>query len=63
MKENFLYGNNSNADLSAFHADIVASLEADGTLPEMLADLFIVRLVPSADGNPDGSPRYMIDVA
>lgn len=52
--ENFLYGNNTSADLRPFHADIRRSLESNGSLPEYLA-------VPG--GNPDGSPRFMIDAA
>lgn len=61
--ENFLYGNNTNADLKDFHADIVASLTKDGTLPDYFADLFTVTRVDPAKGNPDGSPRFMINAA
>lgn len=57
--ENFLYGNNTSADLRPFHAEIKASLLKDGTMPEELADLFVAREVPG--GNPDGTPRFMID--
>jgi hypothetical protein len=60
---NFLYGNTTTADLRHFHDAIVASLKATGELPEAIADLFIVRRVPLALGNPDGSPRFMIDAA
>ena len=56
--ENFLYGNNTGCDLSDFHKEISASLLSSGTLPEEFSDLFIAVLVPN--GNPDGSPRYMI---
>jgi hypothetical protein len=59
--ENFLYGNNTAADLCLFHDAIAASLLTNGTMPEELADLFVARRV--ADGNPDGSPRFMIDAA
>lgn len=58
MRTNFLYGNNTNADLRDFHEAIVSSLLSNGSLPEELADLFVARKV--AD-NPDGSPRFMID--
>jgi len=57
--ENYLIGNNTAADLRDFYPAIKASLEANGTLPEELADLFTVRKV----SNPDGSPRYMIEAA
>jgi hypothetical protein len=56
---NYLYGNNTTSDLTVWHKEIRESLERDGTLPEALADLFVVRRVV----NPDGSPRYMIDAA
>lgn len=59
--ENFLYGNNTQADLGPYHEAIKTSLLKDGTLPEALADLFVVTQVPS--GNPDGSPRFMIHEA
>jgi hypothetical protein len=58
---NFLYGNNTSADLRKFHEEISASLKKDGTLPEELADLFTVTRVEG--GNPDGSPRFIIDFA
>ena len=61
MVESFLYGNNTTADLGAYHAEIAASLLAKGTLPDYLADLFVA--VPVPGGNPDGSPRFMINVA
>jgi hypothetical protein len=60
---NFLYGNNTSADLRPFHDAIVASLNATGELPEAIADMFVVRRVPLAVGNPDGNPRFMIDAA
>ena len=56
---NYLYVNNSGADISPFHADIAVALLANGALPEELADLFTVAVFT----NPDGSPRYVIDVA
>lgn len=59
--KNFLYGNNTPCDLRDFHAEIKASLLATGTMPEDLADLFVAVEVPG--GNPDGSPRYMINPA
>ena len=60
-KTNFLYGLNTAANLSPYHAEIAASLRATGKLPEELADLFTARLVDPAEGNPDGSPRYIIE--
>lgn len=53
----FLYGNNTQSDLTAFHAAITASLKATGRVPPELADIFVA--VPTA-ANPDGSPRFMI---
>lgn len=53
----FLYGNNTQSDLTAFHAAITASLKATGRVPPELADVFVA--VPTA-ANPDGSPRFMI---
>lgn len=61
VSESFLYGNNTSENLGAFHDDIVASLTKDGTLPEYLSDLMVA--VPVSGGNPDGSPRYMINWA
>lgn len=55
---NILYCNNTGADLRPYHAEIAASLRKDGTLPEELADLFVVTV--SHVVNPDGSPRYLI---
>lgn len=56
---NFLYGNNTNADLGPFHAEIAASLKATGKMPEELADIFVATRSPV--DNPDGTPRYMIN--
>jgi murein tripeptide amidase MpaA len=56
--QNFLYGNNTSSDLSVFSAEISHALKTTGKMPEELEDLFEVVLVP--DGNPDGTPRYMI---
>ncbi len=61
--KNFLYVNNTSANLDMFHSAIVASLKKNGTLPEEIADLFTVRAVPAEFGNPDGSPRYLIEEA
>ena len=57
---NYLYVNNTGADLSSFHAEIAASLKANGALPEELADVFTVEV---ACLNEDGSPRYVINAA
>jgi hypothetical protein len=57
--KNFLYGNNTPADLGPFHAEIRKALETTGKMPEELADLFVA--VRSPVDNPDGSPRYMIN--
>ena len=57
--KNFLYGNNTTADLSIFHVEIVASLKASGKMPDDLEDLF--EAVRSPVDNPDGTPRYMIN--
>jgi len=59
--KNYLYGLNTACDLRPYHAEIRASLLATGELPEELADLFSARLVDPAHGNPDGSPRYLIE--
>ena len=59
MESNFLYGNNTPADLGPYHAEIVASLKATGRMPEEFSDLFVA--VRSPVDNPDGSPRYMIN--
>lgn len=58
MQTSFLYVNNTAANLTPWHSEIAASLRATGELPEELQDLFTVRRV---DGNPDGSPRFVID--
>ena len=55
----FLYGNNTAADLRNYHVQIVETLTAAGVLPDDLADLFVA--VPVPGGNPDGSPRFMIE--
>lgn len=60
-KATVVYVNNTNADLRAWHAAIVASLAKDGALPEELADLFVVAHVEGV--NADGSPRFIIDEA
>lgn len=53
--------NNSNVNLSDFEVAIVKSLRETGSLPEELADLFVVTRL---DGlNEDGSPRWIIDAA
>ena len=57
--ENFLYGNNTPCDLGPFHEAIVESLVVTGSMPEVLEDLFVA--VPVPGGNPDGSPRFMIN--
>jgi hypothetical protein len=58
---NFLIVNNSGVDLRDFEREIAESLRRDGTLPEELADVLIVSKV--AGGNPDGSPRFVIEAA
>lgn len=62
-EKNFLWANNTGCDLRAFDSEITASLKATGALPEELADIFTATLVNAADGNPDGSPRYIINAA
>lgn len=57
--KNFLYGNNTPADLGPFHAEIRKALEETGQMPEELADLFEAVRCPV--DNPDGTPRYMIN--
>lgn len=57
--ENFLYGNNTPADLGPWHKAIVQALTTTGSMPEELADLFVA--VPVPGGNPDGSPRFVIN--
>lgn len=53
--------NNTGSDIRSFEAAILASLSVDGSLPEALADLFVVSRV---DGlNPDGSPRWILNAA
>jgi hypothetical protein len=59
--ENFLYGNNTPADLGPWHEAIVEALLSTGSMPEDLADLFVATPVPG--GNPDGTPRFMINAA
>lgn len=34
------YVNNTGSDIDAFHADIMAAINAGGVLPEHLADVF-----------------------
>jgi len=58
---NLIYCNNTQADLTLFHAEIAASLRATGTLPEDLQDMFTVSVAPAL--NPDGSKRYLINAA
>lgn len=60
-KHNFLYGLNTACNLQPYHNEISASLQATGELPEELKDLFTARLVNPTEGNPDGSPRYIIE--
>jgi len=57
--ENFLYGNNTPCDLGSFHAEIVEALTKTGSMPDVLADLFVATTVPG--GNPDGTQRFMIN--
>lgn len=56
----YLYVNNTNANLDAWHTEIAAALKARGELPEELSDCFAVRIGCT---NPDGSPRYIIEFA
>lgn len=56
-----IYVNNTGVDLRPYEGQIIASLKKDGTLPEELADLFVVQVAPMV--NPDGSPRYVLKAA
>lgn len=54
-----IVANNTQNDLpTAWWIEIVASLKATGTLPEAIADIFVVRTVDAEDGL-----RFVLDPA
>ena len=61
-RRNLLWVNNTGLDLSDFDAEIAKALRETGALPEELNDTLVAVLVDPAQGNPDGTPRYRLEV-
>ena len=58
---NVVYVNNTRSDFGCFFKEISKALQETGRMPEELADMFVA--VRSPVDNPDGTPRYIINMA